>query len=243
MQHYAATTLILIAFIAATAGPALVQAASDEQPQSARGAATTLVPPAFGTVIIQPSGQSVVSGTAEPLATVDLLDGSVEVGTGVADSAGIFSVTLDRPLAPGGHTLSVRTTSPDRALQLLSDQRVTVSIPDAPGSTPTVALNQSGTPSRILQAGSAGTGSSSAVESAPPPATAQHAGPTAPPASAERTVTVQTGDSLWTIAQAVLGDGSRWTVLYQANRDQIRNPRWIYPGQTLKLPDGAGAGQ
>ncbi|MCB1488767.1 MAG: LysM peptidoglycan-binding domain-containing protein, partial [Bauldia sp.] len=29
--------------------------------------------------------------------------------------------------------------------------------------------------------------------------------------------------------------------IYQANKDQIRNPRWIYPGQVFVLPEGNAA--
>lgn len=50
---------------------------------------------------------------------------------------------------------------------------------------------------------------------------------------------VQPGHSLWRIARRVYGSGIRYTVIYQANRDQIRDPDLIYPGQVFKLPSGA----
>ena len=52
----------------------------------------------------------------------------------------------------------------------------------------------------------------------------------------ERTYTVQRGDSLWRIAQRYYGDGRQWGRIFEANRDKIRNPRLIYPGQTLIIP-------
>ena len=50
---------------------------------------------------------------------------------------------------------------------------------------------------------------------------------------------VQPGHSLWRIARRVYGSGVRYTVIYQANRDQIRDPDLIYPGQVFKLPGAA----
>lgn len=53
------------------------------------------------------------------------------------------------------------------------------------------------------------------------------------------TTIVQPGSSLWRIAQARYGSGVRYTVIYLANRDQIRNPDLIYPGQVFALPASA----
>jgi nucleoid-associated protein YgaU len=51
-----------------------------------------------------------------------------------------------------------------------------------------------------------------------------------------RTYTVVKGDSLSKIAQRLLGDADRWREIHDANRDQIRDPDLIQPGQVLKLP-------
>ncbi len=50
--------------------------------------------------------------------------------------------------------------------------------------------------------------------------------------------TVKRGDSLWSIAKKQLGDGTRYKEIYELNRDRIKNPSLIYPGQTLSLPGG-----
>jgi nucleoid-associated protein YgaU len=47
---------------------------------------------------------------------------------------------------------------------------------------------------------------------------------------------VSRGDSLWRISRIAYGDGARFALVYRANRDRIRNPNLIYPGQTLVLP-------
>ncbi|MCW2244543.1 nucleoid-associated protein YgaU [Azospirillum fermentarium] len=58
-----------------------------------------------------------------------------------------------------------------------------------------------------------------------------------PPDMADgRSVVVQPGNSLWRIARRTLGEGLRYTQIYQANREQIRDPDMIYPGQIFAIP-------
>ncbi len=52
----------------------------------------------------------------------------------------------------------------------------------------------------------------------------------------EAFVIVQPGNSLWRIARRILGHGTMYTLLYQANKDQIRDPDLIYPGQVFAVP-------
>jgi len=47
---------------------------------------------------------------------------------------------------------------------------------------------------------------------------------------------VQRGNSLWLIARQIYGQGTRYTAIYSVNRDQIRDPNKIYPGQLFKMP-------
>ncbi|MBA4802116.1 MAG: LysM peptidoglycan-binding domain-containing protein [Euryhalocaulis sp.] len=51
-------------------------------------------------------------------------------------------------------------------------------------------------------------------------------------------VVVQPGNSLWRIARDVYGEGLRYTVIYDANAQQIRDPDLIYPGQVFDVPEG-----
>jgi nucleoid-associated protein YgaU len=48
--------------------------------------------------------------------------------------------------------------------------------------------------------------------------------------------TVQSGDSLSKIAKAQYGDASKWQALFDANREVIKNPDLIYPGQQIRIP-------
>ncbi len=59
----------------------------------------------------------------------------------------------------------------------------------------------------------------------------------APVSSADgRRLHIVKGDNLWNIAQAHYGAGWRHTVIFAANKDQVKNPHLIYPGQILSLP-------
>lgn len=50
------------------------------------------------------------------------------------------------------------------------------------------------------------------------------------------TARIVRGDNLWTISRRTYGEGERYTLIYDANHDQIRDPDLIYPGQILVLP-------
>lgn len=49
-------------------------------------------------------------------------------------------------------------------------------------------------------------------------------------------IVVQPGNSLWRIARRTLGEGMSYSVLYDANQEQIRDPNLIYPGQIFEVP-------
>jgi nucleoid-associated protein YgaU len=58
----------------------------------------------------------------------------------------------------------------------------------------------------------------------------------APPAAAPRTYTVKKGDTLSKIAGQEYGDASAWRQIFDANRDKIKDPDLIHPGQELTIP-------
>lgn len=49
--------------------------------------------------------------------------------------------------------------------------------------------------------------------------------------------TVVSGDSLWKIASKHYGDGNKWQALFEANREVIKDPDLIYPGQQIRVPE------
>ena len=60
--------------------------------------------------------------------------------------------------------------------------------------------------------------------------------PVASAAGDSRRLVVVRGDNLWNIARAHYGHGMHHTMIYGANKEQIRDPDLIYPGQVLSLP-------
>ena len=52
-----------------------------------------------------------------------------------------------------------------------------------------------------------------------------------------KALTVQPGNTLWALARETLGDGMLYVRLFEANRDRIRDPDLIYPGQVFTVPE------
>jgi nucleoid-associated protein YgaU len=52
-----------------------------------------------------------------------------------------------------------------------------------------------------------------------------------------RIYTIAKGDTLGKIAKQFYGDAKQWKKIHEANKDIIKNPDLIYPGQVIKIPD------
>lgn len=76
-----------------------------------------------------------------------------------------------------------------------------------------------------------------AVATASPGVAAAQAAAQAP-VERPATHTVKKGDTLWDLANTYLGDAYQWPQIYQLNKDLIKDPHWIYPGQEFRLPGG-----
>jgi nucleoid-associated protein YgaU len=72
---------------------------------------------------------------------------------------------------------------------------------------------------------------------APSPATATADPDPIDGSRAGRTYTVVKGDSLSRIAKHHYGDANKWRTIYEANRDLIKDPDLIYPGQSFRIPE------
>ncbi|CDN91308.1 LysM peptidoglycan-binding domain-containing protein [Agrobacterium tumefaciens] len=81
------------------------------------------------------------------------------------------------------------------------------------------------------------------ITAAPAPAPQAPAGPQtfeqAPLAESQNSVIIRRGDTLWQISRRVYGQGVRYTTIYLANEDQIKNPDLIEPGQIFGVPKEA----
>jgi len=152
--------------------------------------------PSFDVVRVEPSGESVIAGRAEPNSKVELLTNGKVTATAQTDAAGEF-VIVPGALKPGNHQLVLRATDP-AGHAVTSRQAVLVSVPDKPGGQLLVVAQEPGAPARILNAGTkpgtAATGTLLAAAGASPatapastvaPATAVK--PDAPVAAAQAT--------------------------------------------------------
>ena len=60
---------------------------------------------------------------------------------------------------------------------------------------------------------------------------------TAPPAKQQvEYYEIKKGDTLWAIAKQFLGNGSKYTEIFEANKEVIKDPDLIYPGQKIRIP-------
>jgi hypothetical protein len=142
---------------------------------------------------------------------------------------------------------------PDSPVRLLSSEPPPAGAPGAPSSpTPALLGGAPVSPDRPAVPPLAGSPAADPVPPAPaaeqpaaepvaptpappPPVPVPAAGGEAPPPPPD-TVTIRRGDNLWIIARRVYGAGIRYTTIYAANREQIRDPNLIYPGQVFIVP-------
>jgi len=298
--------------------------------------------PTFDVVRVNPQGNAVIAGRAEPHAIVTALDGGRPIGQTVADQRGEWVLLPEKPLDPGGRQLSLSAKLPDSAETLQSHDVVVLVVPEPAkdvagqptaersGALALAVPRDGGGPAALLQAPAASSGklvASSgqavpAMGAAPlPPGSvtvdvvdygadgrvnigghapsnariqvyldniligqslcnsegrwgltpdqpvrpgrytlrADHvAGDGRVSARAEipfqmadqiasslptgQNIVVQPGASLWRIARRTYGDGIRFSLIFEANQSQIRDPNLIYPGQIFTVPQATRPG-
>lgn len=189
--------------------------------------------PAFDVTRVDRTGEAVIAGRAAPGATVELLRNGERHDQAVADQSGQFVMITPR-LPPGESELTLRSRQPD-GKQATSKQSVKVAV-DAVESTGTI---QSRAEARSDVPQTMATNRpvlDQAVGSSQAHLLPDAASPSAAAAPKTATTVVSRGDSLWRISRVTYGAGERYALVYRANRDHIRNPNRIYPGQIFVLP-------
>jgi hypothetical protein len=188
-----------------------------------------------------------MSGTAAPNSTVRLYSDNHLIGEVHTDKEGRWTLTPDAT-APTAPVPTAPGTSPGTP-------------PGAPlgtatGPTPgTVASTAPGTAAGTTPGNAPGSAAGTAIAEGTHQLRLDQIGPNGkvtkrvelpfrrelvPPGElAAGRIVVQPGNSLWRIAYRTYGQGLRYTVIFRANRDQIRDPNLIYPGQVFSVPPGS----
>ena len=88
--------------------------------------------PSFDVVRIEGTGEGVIAGRATPGWTVQVESGGNVLAETKVDAEGAWTVVLDKPLAAGDHSLSLKAISPDGTSSLTSQQPVNVAVGEKP---------------------------------------------------------------------------------------------------------------
>jgi nucleoid-associated protein YgaU len=154
-------------------------------------------------------GNIVFSGRSMPGNTIRLYVDNALAGEVQSDAQGKWTFNGRNAIAAGTHTL--RADEVDSADKVISR----VELPFQREEAAKVAAVQPGNASAGKSAIGVKTGGSNAVP---------------------QRVIIQPGNNLWRLSRLVYGKGTQFTVIYEANKDQIRNPDLIYPGQVFSMP-------
>ncbi|GGD85431.1 peptidoglycan-binding protein LysM [Aureimonas endophytica] len=136
---------------------------------------------------------------------------------------GRFLVTATLPLGEGEHRIRADMIGPNGAVA----SRVEVPFVKPHGDT--MSAVAAAEPRTVAPEDASGAAAGVATATQPAMETVQ------------ARVLIRRGDSLWRISRKAYGQGRRYTVIYLANGDQIRNPNRIYPGQLLQVPKDEAA--
>ena len=235
-----AATQAPTALAVAEANPAAIAAELSGPPEAAGKDQSSL---AIDIVRVEAGGDAVIAGRAAPDASVDLLRGGERLDRAVADASGQFVMVPPR-LPAGSYVLTLSANLPDGTV---TSRGVAVTVNDAGPSARAAKSGAEYVPETASQPRPA---SEPRLRTGKPqesaglqPAHAIHArsvsdqGASSPAVGhANSSKVVSRGDSLWRISRITYGDGARFALVYRANRDRIRNPNLIYPGQNLVLP-------
>ncbi|WP_054308766.1 Ig-like domain-containing protein [Mesorhizobium sp. 1M-11] len=211
---------------AASAEPkATASAAQPAEPtaQAAPGAPKVAV----GAVEID-GGKIFVAGTADPGRKVRAYANEILLGEAVTSEKGQFLVEATRDLPVGEYTVRVDLLDAD-GVKVIA--RAAVPFQREPGEAlAAVAPSASDARSPAPQQDTA-SADKAATTVAPKLEQVDHA------------VIIRRGDSLWRISRRVYGHGMRYSTIYLANQQQIRNPDRIWPGQVFKVPQKSKEGE
>jgi nucleoid-associated protein YgaU len=191
--------------------------------------------PAAGTVVVEaveiaPDGKFHVSGRARPGAAVRFYLNDSLIAPVTAGADGRLAVTINKGVAPGSYRVRLDEVEPNSG-KVSARAEVPFNVPD---TVVTASVQAQATADK--RADAAPVQQPQLAAAATSAAADNKDSPSAVVVPKIATTTVSRGDSLWRISQSNYGAGVRYAIIYEANRNQIRNPNMIYPGQIFVLP-------
>ncbi|MEH2489924.1 LysM peptidoglycan-binding domain-containing protein [Bradyrhizobium sp. AZCC 2230] len=221
--------------------------------------------PRFDVARVDDHGEAaVIAGQAAPGSKVELLRDGQPLDSVVADASGQFVMTPPK-LPAGSYELTLRAKAPDGTVTQ-SGRTMPVTVAEVPPPPARVAASPkqeakpddksdvvASLPAPRLASAPDRSAARPRMMGTPKPrsmarmpgagATVASASPAdvlnTTPAEAGGSRVVSRGDSLWALSRLAYGDGARYAVIFNANREKIRNPNLIYPGQTVVMPQKA----
>ncbi|CDX19103.1 Peptidoglycan-binding lysin domain-containing protein [Mesorhizobium sp. ORS 3324] len=210
-------------------------------------------------------GKIFIAGTADPGRKVRAYADDMLLGEAKTSPDGHFLIEAARDIPVGNHTIHVDGLADD-GVKVVA--RAAVPFEREPGESVAAVAPNEAKPAegKLAQVQGAGSAAAKTAETkAPATATAQ-AGKPAPaeaPAKvaeakpsadvpetvapklehADGAVIIRRNDTLWRISRRVYGHGVRYSTIYLANQDQIRDPDRIWPGQVFKVPGKSKEGE
>jgi LysM domain-containing protein len=197
------------------------------QPDPAKLTPGTVVAEA---VEVEPGGKFHTSGRARPGGTVRLYLNDAFIASATADADGRFAFTINEGISSGNYRVRLDEVDPKSgAVHARAEVPFNVPTGDITGSSVTARL------AAVKQAGIDGV-QQSQLAAAGTTVLSDQGSPSLVVVPKVLTTKVSRGDSLWRISQLNYGLGTRYATIYKANREQIRNPNLIYPGQVFVIP-------
>lgn len=123
----------------APAAPAATEAAPAEDPSK----------PRFDVLRVEPDGSTVIAGNAVPGSKLEIVAGDKVISSLDVDPSGDFAAVLDQPLAPGDHSLQLKSTDKD-GKTVISDEVATISVPSDPNGKLLAMVSKPGEASRLI---------------------------------------------------------------------------------------------
>jgi len=164
------------------------------------------------------AGNIVFNGRASPGAVVRLYVDNTVAGDAQAGDDGRWAFTGATAMTPGNHML--RVDAIDGAGQVTSrvelpfvreeQTKVAAATTEQPVEQTTTTIEQTETAAATV---------------------------TTETKLKEGRIVIQPGNNLWRISKVIYGSGEKYSVIFEANRDLIRDPDMIFPGQIFETPN------